>query len=263
MDLMTFLGAVCGIGVIVFVLSAGGMLQFLLNWEAIILIFGGTLGSIMIAYPWRALKWTLTSIKIVLFPPKRPPIPELIKVMVNLAEVSRKNGIEAVESEIPKLPHPFMMDACQMMIDGVDIHIAKERMEYDVNTTRLRHQQQSNIFTSAGTFAPIFGLLGTLIGVVQVLRNIQNPAMMGSSMAIAMTASFYGIFSANFIFLPIASKLNYYSEEDILSREIIAKGVIAIYEGDVPWLVAKKLEGYLSLQLRKKAKVRVAVGAGR
>ncbi|HAF95000.1 MAG: hypothetical protein A2X34_00605 [Elusimicrobia bacterium GWC2_51_8] len=256
MDLMTIFGAVIGLGVIVFVLAAGGMLKFLLNWEAIVLIFGGTLGSIMISYPWAALKWLSTSIRIVFFPPKRPPITELIRALVSLAEISRKNGIESIAAGISSLPHPFMADACQMIVDGVDLHILTERMEHDINTTRLRHQQQTNIFTSAGTFAPIFGLLGTLIGVVQVLRNIQNPQMMGSSMAIAMTASFYGIFSANFIFLPIASKLGYYSEEDILSREIIAKGIISVYEGDVPWLVSKKLEGYLSLALRRKARAK-------
>ena len=251
---MTLFGAVIGMGVIVFVLSAGGMLRFLLNWEAIVLIFGGTLGSVMIAYPWAALKWTKSSFVMVLFPPKRPPISELIKNLVRLAEIGKKNGLEAISAELHRLPHPFMADACQMMVDGVDIHILRERMENDINTTRLRHQQQTNIFNSAGTFAPIFGLLGTLIGVVQVLRNISNPQMMGSSMAIAMTASFYGIFSANFLFLPIASKLGFYSDEDILSREIIAKGVLAVYEGDVPWLVSKKLEGYLSLALRRKAK---------
>ena len=254
MDLMTLFGGIIGMGVIVFVLSAGGMLKFLLNWEAIVLIFGGTLGSVMIAYPWEALKWTRSSFKLVLFPPKRPPISELIKALVSLSEISKKNGIESISAELRRLPHPFMADACQMMLDGVDIHILRERMENDINTTRLRHQQQTNVFNSAGTFAPIFGLLGTLIGVVQVLRNIQNPQMMGSSMAIAMTASFYGIFSANFLFLPIASKLGFYSDEDILSREIIAKGVLSVYEGDVPWLVAKKLEGYLSLALRRKAK---------
>ena len=256
MDLMTLFGVVVGTGVIVFVLSAGGMLKFLLNWEAVVLIFGGTLGSVMISYPWAALKWVSTSIKIVFFPPKRPPITELIRALVSLAEIAKKNGIESIAPGIASLPHPFMADACQMIVDGVDVHILTERMEHDINTTRLRHQQQTNIFTSAGTFAPIFGLLGTLIGVVQVLRNIQNPQMMGSSMAIAMTASFYGIFSANFIFLPIASKLSYYSEEDILSREIIAKGIISVYEGDVPWLVSKKLEGYLSLALRRKARTR-------
>ena len=254
MDLMTLMGGLVGAGVIVFVLSSGGMLQFLLNWEAIILIFGGTLGSVMIAYPWAALKWVTSSLRIVLFPPKRPPIAEIIRVIVRLADISRKNGLEAISPEIARLPHPFLSDACQMMVDGVNEHILRERMEHDINTTRLRHQQQTNIFNSAGTFAPIFGLLGTLVGVVQVLRNIQNPQMMGSSMAIAMTASFYGIFSANFLFLPIASKLGYYSDEDILTREIIAKGIASLHAGDVPWLVSKKLEGYLSLALRKQAR---------
>jgi len=254
MDLMTLLGGIIGLGVIFFVLSTGGMLKFLLNWEAIILIFGGTLGSIMISYPWASLKWVMSSFKMVLFPPRRPPIADLIRAIVYFAEIGKKTGIESLAAELAKSPHPFLTDSCQMMLDGVDLHILRERMEHDINTTRLRHQQQTNIFTSAGTFAPIFGLLGTLIGVVQVLRNISNPAMMGSSMAIAMTASFYGIFSANFIFLPIASKLNYHSDEDILSREVISKGVLAIYEGDVPWLVSKKLEGFLSLALRRKAK---------
>lgn len=254
MDLMTLLGGITGLGVIFFVLSTGGMLKFLLNWEAIILIFGGTAGSIMIAYPWASLKWVKSSVKMVLFPPKRPPINELIRAIVTYAELAKKNGIDSLAGELRTSPHAFLTDACQMMLDGVDVHILRERMENDINTTRLRHQQQTNVFNSAGTFAPIFGLLGTLIGVVQVLRNIQDPSKMGSSMAIAMTASFYGIFSANFVFLPIASKLGYYSDEDILSREIIAKGVLSIYEGDVPWLVAKKLEGYLSLALRRKVK---------
>jgi chemotaxis protein MotA len=230
------------------------MLRFLINWEAIILIFGGTLGSVMIAYPWAALKWVKSSLVMVIFPPKRAPINELIRAIVRFAEIAKRSGVDAIAGELRSSPHPFLTDGLQMMLDGVDIHILRERMENDINTTRLRHQQQTNIFNSAGTFAPIFGLLGTLIGVVQVLRNIQNPQMMGSSMAIAMTASFYGIFSANFLFLPIASKLGYYSDEDILSREIIAKGVLSVYEGDVPWLVSKKLEGYLSLALRRKAK---------
>jgi len=254
MDLMTFLGMICGAGVIVFVLSSGGMMQFLLNWEAIILIFGGTAGSVMIAYPWSTLKWTLNSIKLIFFPPRRPPITKIIDVLVRLAEVHRRSGVEAISGELKNLPHPFLADACQMMLDGVEPNILTERMEHDINTTRMRNQQQANIFTSAGTFAPIFGLLGTLVGVVQVLRNIQNPQVMGASMAIAMTASFYGIFSANFIFLPIANKLNFYSDEDILNREIIAKGVGAVYNGDSPWLVSKKLEGYLSLYLRQQKK---------
>ena len=147
-----------------------------------------------------------------------------------------------------------MHDGVQMLLDGLDSDVLKDRLERDIVNTRIRHQQLSGVFQSAGTYAPIFGLLGTLIGVVQVLRNIQNPQMMGSSMAIAMTASFYGIFSANFIFLPVSAKLNYYSEEEMLNREIIAKGILAMHSGDAPWLVGKKLEAYVSIHMRRKAK---------
>ena len=254
MDLMTVLGASTGIGVVVYVLSIGGMTKYLLNPEAFILIFGGTLGSVMISYPWSVLRFVPGAFKMMVIPPRRPPPMLLIRTFVHLAEKARKEGLDSLAVDVQQAPHPFLADGLQMIIDGLDTETIRERFERDILVTRHRHGQTSSIFKSAGTFAPIFGLLGTLIGVVQVLRNISNPQMMGSSMAIAMTASFYGIFSANFIFLPIASKLNYYSDEDILTREIIAKGVASLHAGDVPWLVSKKLEGYLSLALRRKAK---------
>jgi chemotaxis protein MotA len=121
--------------------------------------------------------------------------------------------------------------------------------------------QITAIFRSAGTYAPIFGLLGTLIGVVQVLRNLTDPTSMGASMAIAMTASFYGIFSANFLFLPIAAKLNFHSEEELLLKELIAKGVSSLQRGDIPLVVSKKLEAYLSYRLRVKQQARPPVSA--
>ncbi|MFH1620116.1 MAG: MotA/TolQ/ExbB proton channel family protein [bacterium] len=247
---MTLMGVFCGIGAIVFVLQSGGMLRILLNWEAIVLIFGGTAGSIMISYPWSALRWVASAAWKVIFPPKRAKPAELIASIVALAEKARRQGIDRIQDDIPSLPHPFLADGVKMLLDGLDEDVLRDRLERDIAMTRLRHQQLAGVFQSAGTFAPIFGLLGTLVGVVQVLRNIQDPQMMGSSMAIAMTASFYGIFSANFIFLPVAGKLNYYSEEEMLNREIIAKGTMAIHAGDIPWLVSKKLDAYIATHLR-------------
>jgi len=138
-----------------------------------------------------------------------------------------------------------------MLVDGLDADVMRDRFERDIIATRQRHMQICGIFRSAGTYSPIFGLLGTLIGVVQVLRNITNPTAMGSSMAVAMTASFYGIFAANFLFLPIATKLNFYSEEEMLNRELIAKGIISLFHGEAPWLISRKLEGYMSYYLRR------------
>ncbi|MBI5242723.1 MAG: MotA/TolQ/ExbB proton channel family protein [Elusimicrobia bacterium] len=251
MDIMTLVGAVCGIGVVVYVLSMGGMAHYLLNREAIILIFGGTVGSVMISYPWSVLRFVPGAFRMMIFPPKRPPPMLLIRTFVHLAERARKEGLDSLAEDIPGSPHPFLADGLQMLIDGLDTEVIRERFERDILVTRHRHGQTSSIFKSAGTFAPIFGLLGTLIGVVQVLAKISDPTAMASSMAIAMTASFYGIFSANFLFLPIANKLTFYSEEEMLNRELIAKGVLALQAGEAPWLIAKKLEAYLSFHLRR------------
>ena len=121
--------------------------------------------------------------------------------------------------------------------------------------------QVTNMFRSAGAYSPIFGLLGTLIGVVQVLRNLENPQSMGRSMAIAVTTTFYGIFLANFVFLPMAGKLNYYSENEIITKELIAKGIQSIQEGDAPTLLSKKLEAYLSYKLRAEAAKKAATAS--
>ncbi|MBI4349692.1 MAG: MotA/TolQ/ExbB proton channel family protein [Elusimicrobia bacterium] len=248
---MTILGALTGAGVVVYVLHTGQMLQFLLNEEAIILIFGGTLGSILISYPWDALRNIPMAIRMVIMPPKRPPATRLIATFIRLAEKARRQGLDSLTSEIPLAEHPFLGDGLQMLADGLEKEVLLERFERDMVFTRQRHVQVSGIFRAAGTFAPIFGLLGTLIGVVQVLRNITNPSAMGASMAVAMTASFYGIFSANFLFLPIANKLNYYSEEEMLNRELIARGIIGLLEGASPWLLGRKLEAYMSFHLRR------------
>jgi chemotaxis protein MotA len=251
LDLMTILGTVIGLGVVVFILVAGNMAQFLLNVEAIVLIFGGTLGSVMISYPWSALKQVPNAIKMMIIPPKRARATTLIHAFVRMAEKARKEGLDSLTAELHRLPHPFMMDCIQMLIDGLDREVLQDRAERDIIATRQRHLQVAGIFRSAGTYSPIFGLLGTLIGVVHVLRNITNPSMMGTSMAVAMSASFYGIFAANFFFLPIANKLTFYSDEEVLNREMIAKGALCLHAGEAPWLVAKKLEAYLSFHLRQ------------
>jgi chemotaxis protein MotA len=259
MDFMTVLGTGTGIGVVLYILHKGEMVHFLLNTEAIILIFGGTLGSVLISYPWSVLRQLPSAVYLMLIPPKRPDALALIEAFMRLGEKARRQGVESLASEIASAPHPFLADCLQALIDGLDEHVLEDRFQRDILATRQRHQQVSSVFRAAGTFSPIFGLLGTLIGVVQVLRNITNPTAMGASMAVAMTASFYGIFAANFLFLPISNKLNFYTDEEMLNRELIAKGVLALHQGEAPWLITRKLEAYLSYQLRHKGPRRQTV----
>ncbi|PCI36129.1 MAG: hypothetical protein COB53_10305 [Elusimicrobia bacterium] len=251
MDYMTVTGVTVGLGVVVFVVIHGDIAKFLLNVEAIILIFGGTLGSVMISYPYSALQHVPNALKMMIYPPKRPSSLSLVQAFVKLAEKSRREGVESLAALIPGLPHPFMSDCVQMLLDGLDKETIEERCMRDIIATQHRHSQVSSIFRSAGVYSPIFGLLGTLIGVVQVLRNIDTPSRLASSMAVAMTASFYGIFAANFFFLPIAAKLTFYSDEEVMNRELIAQGIISLHQGEAPWLLSKKLEAYLTFQNRQ------------
>jgi chemotaxis protein MotA len=250
-DYMSIIGITVGLGVVIFVVWLGELAEFLLNVEAIVLIFGGTLGSVLISYPWSVLKHVPHAVNMMIVPPQRPQPLLLIQSYVSLAEKARREGVDSLSADMPSLPHPFMGDCLQMLIDGLDRETIEERTERDILTTRQRHQQITGVFKAAGTYAPIFGLLGTLLGVVQVLRNITNPSALGASMAVAMTASFYGIFSANFMFLPIANKLTFYSEEEVMNRELIARGTLSIQDGEAPWLIAKKLEAFLSFHLRQ------------
>jgi chemotaxis protein MotA len=248
---MTILGSSVGFGVVFYVLHSGDMTRFLLNPHAIILIFGGTIGSVMISFPWSVLIFVPNAMKMMFFPPKRPPPQLLISTFTRLAEKARREGIDSLASEIAPAPHPFLADGLQMLVDGLDPEVVRDRCERDILVTRMRHAQTSSVFKSAGTFAPIFGLLGTLVGVVGVLKVVTDMSKVAQGMAIAMTASFYGIFSANFIFLPVANKLTFYSDEEVRNRELILRGILALQAGEAPWLVAKKLEVYLAFSLRR------------
>ncbi|PIU84032.1 MAG: motility protein A [Elusimicrobia bacterium CG06_land_8_20_14_3_00_38_11] len=254
MDVMTILGILTGFGAILFVMACGHMIYMLFNVEALVLIFGGTFGAAMITYPWRIIKRLPVALKIVFFPPKRITKENLIKRIIQLSQVAKRDGVESLQKEIPTIETPFLADGLQMIVDGLEADIVKEKLEKEISSIRRRHQQLAGVFRSMGTYAPIFGLLGTLVGVVQVLKNLTDPTSLGASMAIAMTASFYGIFSANFIFLPIAGKLGAHSDEEISLKEIITKGVLSIQKGDVPVVLEKKLEAFVAYRTRQKEK---------
>lgn len=125
-------------------------------------------------------------------------------------------------------------------------------MRQEIFSVAQRHERTTGVFQAMATFSPIFGLLGTLIGVIQVLKNLQDPASMGASMAIAVTTTFYGIFGANFLFLPASLKLGEYSSDEILAKELIADGIESILNKEVPSITSHRLDGFLSTRIREK-----------
>jgi len=253
MDLMTILGLIMGCGAVYYVMARGQITALLFNLSAAILVFGGTFASTLITYPFKIIKQVPKALRLVIFPSKRYTASEAIETLVRLAEVARRGGIGVLANEIHNLRDNFLIDGIQMLLDNLDPELIRENLEKEIIFTRRRHQQVSGVFRTMGTYAPIFGLLGTLIGVVQVLRNLADPKTMGASMAIAVTTTFYGIFGTNFVFLPIAGKLNAHSEEELLIKEVMIEGILSIQKGEIPLIVERKLQAFLAYKFRKRA----------
>lgn len=245
------LGLSIGLLAVVFVMVKAGLAGLLLNSDAFILVIGGTLGATIITFPLGVLLNAIKAVK-ACFLSKWKYKPEMIvRDIVRLAERTRMEGIVGIQSELGRLDK-FLRDGIEMIIDGIDARVIRENLEKEIVFTRKRHEQITQVFRAMGTYAPIFGLLGTLLGVVQVLRNITDVNSLGVSMALAVTTTLYGIFFTNFIFLPLAGKLEVRSEEELLIKEVMIEGIIAIQEGEIPLVLAKRLEAFFSQTHRKK-----------
>lgn len=253
MDILTVIGFLLGTSAVYIVMYQGGIVELLYSPISALLVFGGTFASTLISVPWPQLKQSMRASTFIFFPKKHREQPEvIINTMLMLCEKAKRSGIDSLQDDIQKLDDRFLTEGLQMLIDGLPADMIRDNLETEIVFIRRRHNANSSVFKTMGTYAPVFGLLGTLIGVVQVLKNLADPKTMGASMAIAVTTTFYGIFSTNFIFLPIASKLNALSENEILSKEVMIEGVLAIQAGDIPLILRKKLESYLAYRVRKR-----------
>ncbi|MFH1378776.1 MAG: MotA/TolQ/ExbB proton channel family protein [bacterium] len=252
MDIMSVLGLMVGIGSTYYVMAKGKIAYLLFNPDAAILVIGGTIGATLITFPWKILRQMPKAVWMIFFPQRKDKPANTIRSMVELAQKAKTKGITSLSGEVKDRSNHFLIDGVQMMVDDLDPEVIRENMEKDITFIRRRHQQIASIFRTMGTYAPIFGLLGTLIGVVQVLRNLTDPQSMGASMAIAVTTTFYGIFLTNFVFLPIAGKLSIHSDDELLLKEVVIEGLLAIQKGDIPIIVSKKLETFLSYKIRVK-----------
>ena len=251
-DLMTFAGLALGIAAVYYVMARGQIQSLLLNIDAFVLVFGGTIAATLVTFPFKLLKQCPHGLWLTFFPPRTEGPGDIIRKLVYLSGKARMSGIPSLQDDAAKTNDRFLREGIQMVVDNYPPEVIRDSLEKEIMFTRKRHGQLAGVFRMMGTYSPIFGLLGTLIGVVQVLRNLQDPTAMGTSMAIAVTTTFYGIFGANFLFLPVSGKLNAHTEEEMLLKEVMIEGILSIQEGDIPLLVSKKLESYLAFRLREK-----------
>jgi chemotaxis protein MotA len=246
MDLMTILGWVIGLSSIGYVLGGEQTVQFFLNVRAIVLVFGGTIGATLLTYPWTTLRRTPVAILLFVFPGRRETADGVMSRILNVATRARRTSMESLENDVRNAQDHFFANGLKMIADGLSANLIRANLEKEIHFIRMRHQEIANVFRNMATYAPIFGLLGTLVGVVEVLLNLSDPRTMGAHMAVAMTATFYGIFGANFLFLPISGKLQSYSEQELFLKEVMIEGVLSIQNKEVPAILARRLQAFLN-----------------
>ncbi len=250
MDLATIIGVLVAFGLVLMGIVAGGPLTLFVNIPSLLITIGGTFGIIFINYPMRDVFGVFGVIRNVFFTQHREA-QGLIPTFVDFASRARREGILALESAAVELGDPFFRQGLELVIDGLEPQAIREILETEIEHIEQRHIRGADILNSMGTFAPAMGMVGTLIGLVQMLQSMSDPSTIGPAMAVAIITTFYGAVMANLIALPMAGKLTMRSREEALEKGMIIEGIMSISAGDNPRIVERKLHSFLSPAMRE------------
>ncbi|MGE5559977.1 MAG: motility protein A [Chloroflexota bacterium] len=250
MDLATIIGLVAGILIFLNALTANGSLMTFYDWPSIQITLGGALFATMINFPMANFIGMGAVLKKVFISKSMNPS-AVISTLVSFAEKARREGLLALEDDASKLEDPFLQKGLGLVVDGTDPELVRNILETELAFLEDRHKAGASLFEVLGTYAPAFGLVGTVIGLIQMLKQLDDPSTIGAGMATALITTFYGAILANFILLPMAGKLKIKSAEEILLREVMIEGILSIQAGDNPRIVEEKLKAFLAPKMRK------------
>ena len=250
MDLATVIGMVVGIGLILSALVLGGAPLAFLDIPSILIVVGGVLAVTFIMFPMRTVIGSI-QVAIKAFREDTWNLDAIIDQMVNLSRLARTNGILALEDAEKEIKNPFLKKGIQLAVDGNEEELIRFIMATDVSFTKERHAIGQKVFKQMGAMGPAFGMIGTLIGLVQMLRTLDDPSSIGPSMAVALLTTFYGSLIANLVCLPIANKLEFRSKEEALAKQVVTEGIISIMQGANPKVLKDKLEAFVPPTMRK------------
>ena len=250
MDIGTVGGLVFALGAIgLAIVLGGGNPVALIDLPSIVVVFGGTTGAIVIAFPLaRVLKIHTVFLKAVFTAP--PDIKGTITDLVKYAEIARREGILSLESAIDDMKDEFIVRGIKMAVDGTDPELIRAVMETELEALMERHMQGKMVLDTIGRYAPAFGMIGTLMGLIFMLQNMSDPAAIGPGMAVALITTLYGAVIANLAVGPLGDKLYARDQEEVMLKTIIISGVMSIQSGDNPRVVESKLMTYLPPSMR-------------
>lgn len=244
MDRSTIIGIISGFLIIAIAIMLEGNLLAFWSLSSLLIVLGGATCATLVNFSLDQFLEAKKVLKIAFHDVSQEPL-EVIEKMVNMAGKARREGLLALENEIEDTEDEFLKKGVQLIVDGTDPDLVRNIMETDIIMTEERHKIGIGIFSSMGATAPAFGMLGTLIGLILMLRDLNNPDALGPGMALALITTFYGSFLANLIFNPIAGKLKLKSEDESMIKEIIIEGVLSIQAGENPRIVSEKMKSFL------------------
>lgn len=247
MDLATVIGMLGAIGFIVMSMIMGGDMGMFINVPSILIVFVGSLFVVMSQYAMGQF-FSVGKVAGKAFMFKIDSPEALIEKIVEMADAARKGGFLALEEA--EIDNEFMQKGVDMLVDGHDVDVVRETLAKDISKTTERHEMGASIFKNLGDVAPAMGMIGTLIGLVAMLSNMDDPKAIGPAMAVALLTTLYGAFLANVICIPIAIKLGNRAEEEKLNQSLILDGIVGIADGQNPRVIEGILKNYLAASKR-------------
>jgi len=245
MDILTILGLITGISAILLGQHLeGGQLSTLVNGPAMLIVLGGTIGAVMVQTPFKTFARALAMLSWVFITP-RIRIEEMIEQILEWSRIARKDGLLGLEHIDDTGVDEFAYKGIQLVVDGNDPNNIRNVLDLEISNHELRDIQCAKVFESMGGYSPTIGIIGAVLGLIQVMGNLTDPSKLGDGIAVAFVATIYGVGAANLVFIPIANKLKALVQRHTQFRELIIEGVVAISEGENPRNIEIKLHGFM------------------
>jgi len=248
-DLATIIGIISGVTLVVLTIIMGGSAAIFIHVPSMMVVFGGATAATLISFQLKEVLGVINVVRKAFFSEKTDNV-ALINQIVELSKKARKEGLLAIDKEVSQIEDPFLRSGMEMVVDGTEPELIRSIMETELSYLMERHKRGQEIFSAYGEYAPAFGMIGTLIGLIGMLQNLNDPSQIGGGMAVALITTFYGALAANLVFIPLAGKLKNRSEEEVLIKEMIIEGVLSIQFGEHPNTIQRKLMNFLSPKQR-------------
>lgn len=249
MDLATVIGIIGSFALMIIAIVSGGPLTLFIDIPSILIVGGGTIGVVLVHFPLKDVLGALGVMKKAFFHKADSPT-QIINKLIEFSTKARKEGILALQGVMDEVSDEFLLKGLQMAVDGQEPDALKDLLEREIESIESRHGSGAEIFSSLAAYGPAMGMIGTLIGLVQMLQSMSDPSSIGPAMAVALLTTFYGAILANIIGLPIAGKLKKRSAEEILIKTLISEGMRCVLAGENPRIMEQKLHAFIAPKLR-------------